>query len=118
MSYDAVLNFLTQQEYIGLLDRHFANFIARLTKGSPLQTTFVLAGALASRAAGRDSEYGMCVPVSALNSMTDLAEYLHIPPEEIPPVMPAMDSGAVTVKVRFPRPSASQAMANSWSSSP
>lgn len=85
MTYDAVLNFLTQQEYIGLLDRHFANFIARLTKGSPLQTTFVLAGALASRAAGRDSEYGMCVPVSALNSMTDLAEYLHIPPEEIPP---------------------------------
>ena len=85
MKNDLFLNFLLERNYIGPLDRHFASFILRLAENDPAQTALALAGALASNATSMDSEYGMCVPVSALNSMQNLCEYLKMNKEELPP---------------------------------
>ena len=87
MKNNLLLNFLLEKNYIGLLDRHFANFILRLTKDNPAQTALALAGALASHATTQDSEYGMCVPVTALNSISALSEYLQLNMDELPPAL-------------------------------
>ena len=87
MKNDLLLNFLVEKNYIGLLDRHFASFILRLTKDHPAQTALALAGALASNATSQDAQYGMCVPVSALNSLSALGAYLQINMEELPPAL-------------------------------
>lgn len=90
MNLELLLDFLLKKECIGLLDRHFAKFIVRLTGNSPAQFALALAGALASRAASRDSAYGMCVPVSALTSMKNMLEYLDLDPDELPAELAAI----------------------------
>lgn len=86
-----LLDFLLEKECIGLLDRHFADFILRLLPDDPLRTSLALAGALASHAASRDSKYGMCMPVPAVDSMSALLEYLQLDPEELPDVLKEWD---------------------------